>query len=56
MAAPKNDPWARKEAWRFTGPFSRANRFRGHLPGIGIGAGAFVLLNIYEYLTGSNSH
>uniref|UniRef100_A0A060TEN9 ARAD1D16302p n=1 Tax=Blastobotrys adeninivorans TaxID=409370 RepID=A0A060TEN9_BLAAD len=53
MPSPSNDPWARKEAWRYQGPFTRANRFKGSLPGIGIGAGAFILLNVYEYFTAS---
>lgn len=44
-----------REAWRFQGPFTRANRFKGTLPGLGLGVGAFVLLNVYEYVTAAGS-
>ena len=30
------------EAWRYTGPFSRANRFKGSFPGFGIAVVAFT--------------
>ncbi|OAL51331.1 hypothetical protein IQ07DRAFT_679600 [Pyrenochaeta sp. DS3sAY3a] len=38
----KNDPWARYEQWRYTGPFSRFNRFKGSFPGLGIATVAFA--------------
>ncbi|KAH7386634.1 hypothetical protein DE146DRAFT_620537 [Phaeosphaeria sp. MPI-PUGE-AT-0046c] len=37
----KNDPWARYEQWRYTGPFSRFQRFKGSFPGLGIATVAF---------------
>ncbi|KAK8199420.1 NADH-ubiquinone oxidoreductase B12 subunit family-domain-containing protein [Phyllosticta capitalensis] len=41
--SPANDPWRRYEAWRYTGPFSRWNRFKGAFPGLGIGTAAFLV-------------
>ncbi|TID19676.1 putative nadh-ubiquinone oxidoreductase b12 subunit protein [Venturia nashicola] len=41
--SPANDPWKRLEAWRYSGPFSRAARFKGTFPGFGIGLGAFAI-------------
>lgn len=32
-----------REAWRYSGPFSRAARFKGSFPGFGIGLGAFAI-------------
>ncbi|KAF3930022.1 hypothetical protein ABW19_dt0200950 [Dactylella cylindrospora] len=43
------DPWARREAWRYTGPFTRANRFRGLFPGFGIATVAFAIYCGVEY-------
>jgi NADH dehydrogenase (ubiquinone) 1 beta subcomplex subunit 3 len=45
-----NDPWARREAWRYTGPFTRRARFSGLFPGFGLGAGLFVVYLGYEAL------
>jgi NADH dehydrogenase (ubiquinone) 1 beta subcomplex subunit 3 len=39
-----------REAWRYTGPFTRWNRFKGALPGFGIGAAAFGVYLVYEAL------
>ncbi|GAB7362448.1 hypothetical protein MBLNU230_g2770t1 [Neophaeotheca triangularis] len=39
---PRNDPWARYEAWRYTGPFTRFNRFKSAFPGLGIATVAFA--------------
>lgn len=38
----KGDPWARYEAWRYTGPFTRFNRFKSAFPGLGIATVAFA--------------
>lgn len=38
-----------REAWRTQGIFTRANRFRGALPGFGIATVAFIAFNIGEY-------
>lgn len=37
------------EAWRYQGPFTRVNRFKGALPGFGIATVAFIAFNIGEY-------
>ncbi|KAK3710590.1 hypothetical protein LTR37_010217 [Vermiconidia calcicola] len=47
---PANDPWARHEAWRYTEPFTRWNRFKGLFPGFGIGLGAFAGYLVYEQI------
>ncbi|KAF2866560.1 hypothetical protein BDV95DRAFT_584168 [Massariosphaeria phaeospora] len=41
-ASSKGDPWSRYEAWRYTGPFTRWNRFKGTFPGLGIATVAFA--------------
>lgn len=43
-----NDPWAKREAWRYTGAFTRANRFKGAFPGLGLGVSAFVVYCVAE--------
>ncbi|KAF7514421.1 hypothetical protein GJ744_000191 [Endocarpon pusillum] len=42
------DPWARAEQWRYTGPFTRYNRFRRAFPGLGIATVAFAAYLAYE--------
>lgn len=37
------------EAWRYTGPFSRWNRFKRGFPGLGIATVAFAIYCGYEY-------
>jgi NADH dehydrogenase (ubiquinone) 1 beta subcomplex subunit 3 len=44
------------EAWRYTGPFSRRNRFRGMFPGFGIAAVAFAAYCGYEYVFLQDNH
>lgn len=44
------------EAWRYTGPFSRVNRFRGLFPGFGIASVAFAAYCAYEYAFLQNDH
>ncbi|KAH8910114.1 hypothetical protein BR93DRAFT_966163 [Coniochaeta sp. PMI_546] len=46
---PRYDPWERAEAWRYTGRFSRFNRFKGAFPGLGIATVAFAGYCAYEY-------
>ncbi|KAK5166260.1 uncharacterized protein LTR77_008521 [Saxophila tyrrhenica] len=53
---PANDPWARNEAWRYTGPFTRRNRLKGLFPGFGIGLAAFGVYMVYEQLFMSSGH
>ncbi|BDD62175.1 hypothetical protein MPDQ_008096 [Monascus purpureus] len=52
----KRDPWARNEAWRYTGPFSRFNRFRGLFPGFGIASVAFAGYCAYEHFFLQDAH
>ncbi|GAB7342479.1 hypothetical protein MBLNU457_g0677t1 [Dothideomycetes sp. NU457] len=51
-----NDPWKRYEAWRYTGPFSRFNRFRGAFPGLGIATVAFAGYLAYEAVFVKDEH
>jgi len=44
------------EAWRYNGPFTRWNRLKGSFPGLGIGAGAFVVYLAYEALFVKDEH
>ncbi|KAK4893163.1 hypothetical protein LTS10_009896 [Elasticomyces elasticus] len=53
---PARDPWARNEAWRYTGPFTRGNRFRGAFPGFGIAVVAFAGYMAYEQVFLTSSH
>ncbi|GAB1320239.1 hypothetical protein MFIFM68171_10449 [Madurella fahalii] len=46
---PRYDPWERNEAWRYTGRFTRWNRFRNTLPGFGIATVAFAAYCVYEH-------
>ncbi|KAL6160426.1 hypothetical protein ACJQWK_09292 [Exserohilum turcicum] len=46
----KGDPWARYEQWRYTGPFTRFNRFKGSFPGLGIATVAFAGYLVAEQL------
>lgn len=47
-----------REAWRYTGPFTRRNRFKNAFPGFGIAAAAFAGFLVYEqiFLTKSHGH
>jgi len=54
--APVGDPWARAEAWRYTGPFTRFNRFKGAFPGLGIATVAFAGYCAYEYMFLKDDH
>jgi len=44
------------EAWRYTGPFTRFNRFRGAFPGFGIALVAFSGYLVYEQMFMTSSH
>ncbi|KXG50055.1 NADH:ubiquinone oxidoreductase, B12 subunit [Penicillium griseofulvum] len=52
----KRDPWARNETWRYTGPFSRFNRFKGLFPGFGIATVAFAGYCTYEHFFMKDDH
>ncbi|KAF2004447.1 hypothetical protein P154DRAFT_572107 [Amniculicola lignicola CBS 123094] len=51
-----NDPWARYEAWRYTGPFTRFQRFKGAFPGLGIATVAFAGYLVYEEMFTKTEH
>jgi NADH dehydrogenase (ubiquinone) 1 beta subcomplex subunit 3 len=44
------------EAWRYTGRFSRLNRFRNALPGFGIATVAFAGYCLYEHFFMQDDH
>jgi NADH dehydrogenase (ubiquinone) 1 beta subcomplex subunit 3 len=44
------------EQWRYTGPFTRFNRFKGAFPGLGIATVAFAAYCGYEYMFLSGGH
>ncbi|KAI2612255.1 NADH-ubiquinone oxidoreductase B12 subunit family-domain-containing protein [Hypoxylon fragiforme] len=53
---PRYDPWERAEAWRYTGLFSRWNRFKGAFPGLGIATVAFIAYLGYEKMFLEEEH
>lgn len=44
------------EAWRYTGPFTRWNRFKGLFPGLGIATVAFTAYCAYEHFFLKDDH
>ncbi|KAK0621516.1 NADH-ubiquinone oxidoreductase B12 subunit family-domain-containing protein [Bombardia bombarda] len=53
---PRYDPWERAEAWRYTGQFSRWNRFKNGFPGLGIAIVAFAGYCTYEHFFLKDDH
>ena len=45
-----------REQWRYIGPFTRWNRFKGSFPGLGIATVAFAAYCGYEYLFMKDEH
>lgn len=45
-----------REQWRYTGPFTRYNRFKGAFPGLGIATVAFAAYCGFEYLFLKDDH
>ena len=45
-----------REAWRYTGQFTRWNRFKGSFPGLGIATVAFAAYCGYEYMFLNDDH
>jgi NADH dehydrogenase (ubiquinone) 1 beta subcomplex subunit 3 len=45
-----SNPWAKRDAWRYTGQFTRVNRFKNAFPGLGIAIVAFSGYLAYEKL------
>ena len=45
-----------REQWRYTGPFTRYNRFKGALPGLGTATVAFAAYCTYEYFFMKDEH
>ncbi|CEJ92033.1 Putative Nadh-ubiquinone oxidoreductase b12 [[Torrubiella] hemipterigena] len=54
--APRYDPWERADAWRFQGPFTRFNRFKGSLPGLGTATVLFAGYCAYEHFFMEDEH
>ncbi|OXV10223.1 hypothetical protein Egran_02018 [Elaphomyces granulatus] len=52
----KKDPWARNETWRYTGPFTRWNRFKRVFPGLGTATVLFAGYCIYEHFSPPDEH
>merc|ERR1712000_758098 len=50
------DTTPRAEAWRYEGPFTRWNRFKGGLPGLGTASVAFAGYCAYEYFFLEDEH
>lgn len=50
------DPIIYSEAWRYTGKFTRFNRFRHALPGFGIASVAFAAYCTYEHFFMEDDH
>ncbi|KAK3295658.1 uncharacterized protein B0H64DRAFT_395892 [Chaetomium fimeti] len=50
------DPWERAEAWRYTGRFTRFNRFKNSFPGLGIATVAFAGYCLYEHFFLQDDH
>jgi NADH dehydrogenase (ubiquinone) 1 beta subcomplex subunit 3 len=44
------------EQWRYTGPFTRWNRFKGSFPGLGIATVAFAGYCVIEALFFKDEH
>jgi NADH dehydrogenase (ubiquinone) 1 beta subcomplex subunit 3 len=51
-----DDVCAGSEAWRYTGPFTRWNRFKGSFPGLGIATVAFAGYCVYEAIFLKEEH
>lgn len=43
-----HNPWAKRDAWRYEGEFTRMNRFKSAFPGFGIAVVAFAGYCAYE--------
>ncbi|ATY67273.1 NADH-ubiquinone oxidoreductase B12 [Cordyceps militaris] len=50
------DPWERADAWRTQGPFTRWNRFRNTLPGLGTATVLFAGYCTYEHFFMQDEH
>ncbi|KAF2417247.1 hypothetical protein EJ08DRAFT_600105 [Tothia fuscella] len=53
---PATDPWRRAEVWRYTGPFTRFNRFKSAFPGLGIATVAFGVYLVAEQVFFKEEH
>jgi NADH dehydrogenase (ubiquinone) 1 beta subcomplex subunit 3 len=57
LSATNKDPWARNEAWRYLGQFSKYNRLiKGSFPGLGIATVAFTGYCVYEAMFVKDEH
>ena len=51
-----NDPWFRREMWRWDPFFSKQNVLRNSFPGLGIAAAAFSIYLVYDLMTEKEGH
>lgn len=51
-----NDPWLRREIWRWDPFFSKQNVLRNSFPGLGIAVAAFSIYLFYDLMTGKEDH
>ena len=56
LRAQTADSQLHSEQWRYTGPFSRWNRFKGSFPGLGIATVAFGVYLVAEQLFFKEEH
>ncbi|KAG6290879.1 hypothetical protein E4U09_004203 [Claviceps aff. purpurea] len=53
---PRYDPWEKAEEWRYTAHFTRWNRFKNALPGLGTATVAFTGYCLYEHFFMEDEH
>ncbi|KAG5968757.1 hypothetical protein E4U58_001743 [Claviceps cyperi] len=53
---PRYDPWEKAEEWRYTAHFTRWNRFKNALPGLGTATVAFTGYCLYEHFFMEDDH
>ncbi|ODV65732.1 NADH-ubiquinone oxidoreductase B12 subunit [Hyphopichia burtonii NRRL Y-1933] len=51
-----SNPWAKRDAWRYEGQFTRFNRFKNAFPGFGIAVGTFSIYLAYEHFFLKKDH
>ena len=51
-----NDPWFRREAWRWDPFFSKPNILRNSFPGLGVAAAFFSIYLLYDFINGTEGH
>lgn len=51
-----SNPWAKRDAWRYEGQFTRYNRFKSAFPGLGIAIVAFTGYVTFEHFFLKKDH